>query len=423
MNTRRWAAALLFLAVGALSALAQSDAEGETVFAPFPSRIRAAVRGGAVILTWIDSTDLKASYAVYRSESPVETESFDATKRLGTVPPGVQSYSDVPPDYKTYYYAVAALAEDGTPYRVVIPAKNATISGVSLPLPPAAAVAAEPQQPPSPPPPFVSDIGAKAAADSIVISYKTSPKSRLVLYRGSSPIAVAADLLDATLVAAFSDRNGSFTDYPVPGVDYYYALLGEEDLKAGNIDLVPGINSLKNPVQVRARAVSSGFTETQTMARTPPLPYFLPEDSGLGNASASLDDSAPPSRAVSPETSKAISVLLAKAPTTLKAKPAADLLPEEKAPPTGGEDYALSLIAKEKILGKDWPGAIDQLRKYLSLNRTPRAAARARFYLGEALASAGTMQDAFFEFISARDFYPVQSKAWIDYVLSSLAAD
>ena len=51
---------------------------------------------------------------------------------------------------------------------------------------------------------------------------------------------------------------------------------------------------------------------------------------------------------------------------------------------------------------------MDQLRNYLSLNRSPKAAARAHFYLGEALAFMGSARDAFFEFLSARDSYPTR---------------
>jgi TolA-binding protein len=177
------------------------------------------------------------------------------------------------------------------------------------------------------------------------------------------------------------------------------------------------VNSLTSPVQVRASAISLGFGETPPASRTPPLPYFLMED---GSAAQSPDQGLPPPRPISPETAKAIEVILAKAPQVKPAMPAASTLPEELAAPAGGEDYALSIIVSGKIAQKDWAGAIDQLRKYLSLNRGPKASARAHFYLGEALAFSGSGRDSFFEFLSARDFYPLQTKPWIDYVLSTL---
>jgi hypothetical protein len=323
---------------------------------------------------------------------------------------------DTPPDGKSYFYTVLAQAEDGSPYQVFIQARNTTALGIS-------AVQGEKNQTTvvtTAALPFVSAIAAKPRGDAIVISYKSSPKSRLVLYRGAVPIVRAADLLDATLVAAFTDKDGNFADYPVPGVEYYYALLGEEDLKAGRIDIGPGVNSLAQSVQVWASAVSSGFAETPPASRTPPLPFFLLEDENRGNTIQFQDQGLPPLRSVSPDTAKAITAILAGAPRIVLSMPAPGILPEELAAPAGGEDYALSLIVSDRIASKDWTGATDQLRKYLSLNRSPKAAARARYYLGEALAFTGSERDAFFEFLSARDFYPLETKPWIDYVLSTL---
>lgn len=433
MKPRKRLSALAVLAALAIGSYAQTDPRaGESVFAPFPSKLRAAVKDNTVALTWTDSPDVKGAYSIYRALAPIDAMSLSAATLLGEVPKGSQAYTDTLPDMKVYFYAVLALAEDGTPYQVFIPARNTTAMGISATTP----VAAEPQKAPVAPPaatpaappepaqapalPFVSDLRAKVSGDAILVSYKASPKSRLVLYRGDSPIAQTSDLLDATLVAAFTDKDGSFADYPVPGMDYYYAILGEEDLKAGKIALALGDNSLKAPVQVRAAAVSSGFAETPPASRTPPLPYFLLENGAAGGASAPLDDSIPPARAVSPETAKAIEAILAKAPASKPALPKAVLLAEERAAPAGGEDYALSLIVSSKMASKDWAGAADQLRKYLSLNRGAGAQARAHFYLGEALAFSGSDRDAFFEFLSARDFYPTETKPWIEYVLAGL---
>jgi hypothetical protein len=422
MKIRKRRAFIALFAAVAIASFAQTSEKGsDTVFAPFPSKLRAAITDNLVVLSWMDSPDIKGGCVIYRSESPINAASFSSATRLGEVPFGAQSYSDKLSDAKQYYYAVLSLADDGTPYQVFIPARNTTATSL------AAAVLV------SPPPalaatsgtalPFVSALTAKVSGDAIIVSYKASPKSRLVLYRGSSQIAQTGDLLDATLVAAFSDKDGSFADYPVPGVDYYYAILGEEDLKAGKITITVGDNSLRQSVQVKAAAISTGFAETPPASRTPPLPYFLLENEAAGGAAAPLDDGLPPARSVAPETVKAISAILSKAPEPKPARPEAILLAEEKAAPAGGEDYALSLIVSSKIAAKDWTGATDQLRKYLSLNRGVSARARAHFYLGEALTFSGASRDAFFEFLSARDFYPTETKPWIEYVLSSLRGE
>jgi hypothetical protein len=398
---------------------------------PCPSNLRVLIKNNLIIMSWIDSPYAKKGYIVFRSEARLSAATLHDAVRVGSIAQGVQSYTDIPPDDKPYFYGVFAAAEDGSPYQVFLPAQNITSAGLALPRSPENSGAAadtltektgKGQRPQATSTlPFVSLISAKANGDAIVITYKASPKSRLVLYRGTSPILKTADLLNATLVAAFVDTTDNFSDFPVPGVDYYYAILGEEDLKAGNIVISADVNSLSTPVHLRSSAVSSSFAETPQFSRITPLPYFLMEgEVSGGDISSSQDEYPPPEMPISPETAKAISLLLSSTPTVLPSMPEMRILSEEQAAPVGGEDYALSLIVSDRMAAKDWTEAADQLRKYLSLNRSPKATARARFYLGEALALSGSNRDAFFEFLSARDFYPTETKPWIDYVLYTL---
>jgi len=427
---------LVFLITILLAAVFTSiqGATAQSKTLPYPSHLRASIKENLVILSWTDSPDTRGKYIVYRYDKAINAGNLAASTRLGDIPSGSQTYTDTPPDSKPYFYAVFALANDGMPYPIYVPMSTTTSIGISVgqtsPIVPPPPSAPSPktasgniylQTPTSTAhPAFVSTISAKIKGDAIVISYEASPKSRLVLYRGTTPLIGAADLLNASLISAFTDKDGSFADYPVPGVDYFYAILGEEDLKAGRISIIPGVNSLIIPAQVRAAAISSGFSETPPASRTTPLPYFLMEDGVSGNTVLSQNGGPTTSHPVSSETEKAITALLSKSPLVITAMPATRILPEELSIPSGGEDYSLSLIVSERIVAKDWPAAIDQLRKYLSLNRSPKASARARFYLGEALASSGSSRDSFFEFLFAREFYPIETKPWIEYVLSIL---
>jgi len=468
MKIRKLRASLALLAALALTApclqAQEAGRSGAQAAVPYPDRLRIALKENLVILTWTDSPGFNGKYLVFRSLSPIGAESFTAASKIGEAGTGIQSFSDQPPNTQPYFYAVLAQGKDTKPYQVFLAGKNTTAQGIAAPAAPAkespqssipatapkanpaespaastqptpaeSAATQEPaQQPaaqpagsaeakPNPSLPFVSSLSAKPRGDAIVIAYKASPKSRLVLYRGTAQIRRAADLLDATLIAAFTDKDGSFTDFPVPGVEYYYAILGEEDLKSGKIGISLGNNSLDKPVQVQASSLSTGLAETAPMSRTPPLPYFLMEDGAAGGGVAlPTDDGPPPSRPIGTDTEKAISALLASTPKILAPQPTVRILPEEKAAPSGGEDYALSLLVSDRIAAKDWQGATDQLRKYLSLNRSPKAGARAHFYLGESLALLGSGRDAFFELLLAREFYPVETEAWIEYVLSTL---
>jgi hypothetical protein len=439
------------------SAAAAAEPSPETVFAPFPSRLRVAIKGPQIILTWIDSPDVKGGYAVYRHSEPMNTGNLEAAARLAVVDAGVRTYADSPGDAAPHYYLVLALAEDGSPYQVFIPAKNSTTIAVAAEAPAtatagsAAAVAEKQPEPKAAPPanaqaapkagsaeaqapapapkpaaaarpsePFADALSASVKGEALVLSYKAPAGARLVLYRGTTPIKAASDLLDATLVSAFADKDGNFADYPVPGVRYYYALLGENDLKAGLVALFPGRNSLEEPVGLKALASYSGFVEVPPNSRTPPLPYLIPDAASESGGPAAPRDEAPSEKVIAPDTKKAVDSILASAPTLQPPMPSLGFLPEELSSPSGGEDYALSTIVNDRLAARDWETAAEQLRKYLSLNRGPKAAARAHFYLGQALTFSGSYRDAFFEFLSARDLYPSDSKAWIEYVLSML---
>jgi hypothetical protein len=409
----------------------------EAVFAPFPSKLRVAVKGDQVILTWIDSPDVKGSYVVYRFTAPINTGNLESASKLAVVEPGVQAFTDRPGDSTPYYYLVLALADDGSPYQVFIPARNSTSAAVAAEAPaqPAAPAVVASQPAPAPAPeapkvpaparpsePFADALSASIKGEALILSYKAPAGARLVLYRGTTRIKAASDLLDATLVAAFADKDGTFADYPVPGVQYYYALLGENDLKAGMVALFPGRNSLEEPVGLKAIGAYSGFVEVSPNSRTPPLPYLIPDGGSAAGGSSGPRDEAPPEKTIAPDTKKAVDSILSAAPSLQPPMPALGFLPEELSSPSGGEDYALSIIVNDRLAAKDWEGAADQLRKYLSLNRGPKAAARAHFYLGQALAYTGAYRDAFFEFLSARELYPSDAKSWIEFVLSRLKA-
>jgi len=265
----------------------------------------------------------------------------------------------------------------------------------------------------------IESLSAQARDDSIVITYAGGAGKRLILYRGLGPIERSSDLLDASLVATFSDKDGKFIDYPVPGIDYWYAILTENDLKAGKIELVKGKNSSIAAVGVALTRRNAAVAEISPTSRSQPLPAFL-LDAATGFAVPASAGSPATPAVLAPDSEKAVAAILAKAPPIKSPLPSLTILPEERGSPSGGEDYALSLIVSQKLARGDWAASTDQLRKYLSLNRSEKAAARAHFYLGEALAFAGAYRDGFFEFLSARAYYPIECAPWIAYVLAAL---
>ncbi|MBL8967661.1 MAG: hypothetical protein JNG85_11685 [Spirochaetaceae bacterium] len=392
----------------------------EAVFAPFPSRLRVAVREGKVVLSWEDSPEAFSRYAVYRSKEPMDgSDSFAKAERLGEAAAGAATYVDSPEGGIAYFYLVLAVGEDGEPYRVFIPGKNTTLSAVSVPA--AAPIVVEAPKPAAVVPPAVTGIAASLREDAVLVSYRANEKAkRLVLYRGSAPILDTAGLLEAVLVASFEAAESGIIDYPVPGVDYWYALIPEDELRAGRILIEKGKNSTAAAVKIPAGLYRVGLPETTPLSRTPPLPAFLLERplSGTGELPSLPPNPAP--KELSVEAAKAASSLLALAPSSVERRPPLRVLAEESRAPSGGEDYALGLIVKEKLLKGDFAGGAEQLRKYLSLNRSAKAATRARFYLGEALAYQGAYRESFFEFLLARESYAAETTPWLEYLVGVL---
>ncbi len=303
-----------------------SPTGAEAVFAPFPSHISAEPLAGGIKLRWIDSPDVAGSYAIYRSATPVTASNVDSATRLATVARGTQSYTDRPPDSKPYYYLILALAADGTPYRIVIPARNSTMAAVRAPAPePSAASAPATVGTPvsTTPLPAIDGLKATAKGDAILLSYRPAVAGiRLVVYRGTAPITESADLLDAALIATFKDKNGSFADYPVPGLDYWYAVLGEDNLKAGHIELRQGHDVTSQPIRIAAPSSNEGTVAEGPSPRTRPLPILVLNRAPEEGAAPLPPSVLPPTRvALAPETEKAVAFLLGSEPESRPSMP------------------------------------------------------------------------------------------------------
>lgn len=406
------------------SSVLPAPAPEERIFAPFPLRIRIGTRPDGVLLTWEESSDPISGYSVFRSESPIDRGTFPEALRLTDLPAGTFEYLDVPPDSRGYYYAVLGRTEQGGVYEVFIPLKNVSIAPVSY-VPPAAPEP-EPEPEPTPaepapePPPAVL---ASSERDGIRVTWEpVRPGRRVVLYRSPTPIRSLSDLLTASWVASAEESPEGILDFPVPGIGYYYALVDDEGLRAGSPELAVGRNVTAESVSVPAGRFRIGLPEIPYASRSLPLPY-LSLTRGVEAGSEALPGGlpVPPASPLRPETQKAVSRLSGNAKNPPANPPGLRILPEDQeSSAVGGEEYTLRTIVRDRLARKDWKGASDELARYLSLNRSPVAAARARFYRGQALAYSGQYREAFFEFLLAQDILYAPSNLWIDWLLDQM---
>jgi hypothetical protein len=420
-----WAFLVVFS--GTICLHAQEDPE--KVFAPYPSRIRVGVKGRDVVISWVDSPDVTSGYAVYRHRSFPELNNFQDALFLGFAENGEAGFTYTPEDEKPYFYCVLGRipeAERTGPeaeYRLFIPLRNVSMDAVSI-------VPQDTSAPPPAPAPAVkpakekllSGILVRVDKDAISVSIDASDDiGRLIVYRGTSPITTTSMLLDAALAAIVEQGSGPYKDYPVPGIDYYYAIIPERDLAGGQVSLVPGVNSTVEPVSIAAGAYRVGLPSVSASSRSMPLPYLVLTRGFQDAKPVGAEDITPEARTLSAETEKAIANFDRSYGSKIRlTRPQITIFPEDLHSSGGGEEYALKSIVGNYLAKGDYAEAARQFNLYLSLPRSPANAVRARFYKGQAMAMAGSYREAFFDMLQAQDAYYLEASAWIDFILDEL---
>lgn len=391
--------ALLSLPLAALSAqdAASSFTASGVPPAPVVSSLSASVLGDTIILTWTPAPDVTGTSEILRSESPI-TAATEATAELrGKVDHGVTEFRDASESGKTWWYAVVSTDSDGTRYNFFLPASNSLIMPVYT-----GAVAIPTKS-------TISGFTAKVRNDAVILGWSaTLPGTNLVLYRSTSPFTSFSSLVSAVLVSAFADSGGSFTDYPVPGVPYYYALLDEDAVHAGIVAFEKGTNMNSVPVEVPAELSVIKRATVQPL-RPMPLPFL--------NLAQGTEV---PKTTFSPATEERIARLMGSAREPVRVHIPFIFRSDLESTTSGGDEYALRLIVTEGFGAGAYEATIARLDDFLSLRRSEQTAARAHFYRGEAYFFLGKHEEALLDFLLARDTYENQAGEWIQYALSAL---
>ncbi|MDR1177254.1 MAG: hypothetical protein LBK64_00355 [Spirochaetaceae bacterium] len=393
----------IFIAAGA----AGQEDEGR-VFAPFVSRITVEVKNNLVRLTWRDSPDVRGPVYVYRSNRPIEAGT-DRPERPEEIPYGSESYVDEPENAGTFYYFVAASDSQGKIYDIPIPLNNTISVGIGETFSEGEVLSGGTG---------VRDdtafVETSIQGNSVVIRFTVQGEGKTpVLYRSVRPIRNVQDLLSAAIVQ--TAVKSPFTDYPVQDIDYYYAVILEEDLAQGRVSIAPGRNAT-----TQAARLSPNPREGRDI-RSMPLPLV-----SVGNAvprSQGFSETPPP-RTLSAEAERAVGALLGKtetAPVPARKGPRAFLRDlDENA---GGADYTLGTIVRNSFSRGQWEQARNELIQFLSLPRSADLEYRAHFYLGQACYFLNEYRDALFEFLLVRPYEDAEASVWIDAVLAGISAD
>jgi hypothetical protein len=394
-----------------LSAFAQTGA-ADSVFAPFVSQLSVEARNNLARLSWIDSPDVRGPVFIFRAPQPFETGRIPANLRPLEVPYGTQSFIDETEGAGTVYYFVAASDGLGQRYDIVIPYNN-TIS-VNINGSAAARVSPPEAQHLRPVESGLFGLEIRIEGEGVNITYRTASGQRnVVLYRSVQPLQNTADLLRAVIV--YSGPPTPFTDYPAPGIPYYYAVIFEDELLQGTVGLIPGHNASLEPVET-SPAGMAGLSDAETPIRAMPLPLV-----SVYNALPGSDwfSEAPAAVPLGPDAVKALEdIPRSNSGPPPKKRPRA--FSRDLGAPSGGEESPLQVIVQGTFLKRDWQGALTELLNYLSLPRSPLSEARARFYLGQAYYFTGRNREALIEFLTVQPQYPQEARDWIDAVLTAM---
>ena len=377
----------------------------QNVFAPFISRIKAESNQGVVRLTWEDSEDIDGTYGIYRYTDEITAATFEKAEKIAEVAGGVEYFVDHPPKANAYYYAVLA-RDNNKLYKLFIPFRNKTVSGVKV----SETVTMEDLAA------SITNIHTDVREDSILVNFFSDKDDReLIMYRSTSPLRKKEDVRAATPLRIIPSDKESVRDFPVPGISYYYAVLDSALVKSGKIDFKPGSNTTIIPAKLTL-GTRVGLPET-TARRSLPLPlYPLSMDIETGNRMSGPDIFVPEQESrLSPATKKAVVSLLKSIEPQRPPKPEPDILSADTgAPQGGGEEYTLRTILESTFLKREWENAENRLLSFLSIHHSPSIEQRAHYYLGQVYYFQGKYRESFMEFLLAREEYYPHVDPWLD---------
>ena len=418
MKRAIWIVFAVILTAGLIPSITAQESAQTTertdVFAPFVSRLRVAVRDPQVRLTWRDAEDLTdGTYNIYRHTTEINQSTFDEATLVATVDSGVETYLDTPLEEGHYFYAILARSSEDELYRIFVPFRNVTIRSVSV-----SRMETEEDLAAS-----IYDISAQVQDDAIVVRFDPSRAGRnLVAYRSTVPITEETDLTTVTEVNQFDSTTRRFADYPVPGVDYYYAVFDAVMVQNDTYAINPGENVTSTPIRLSISGVEEIRVEIPAAdARKTPLP-FLQLSSGIRPGTSIVQGLAAGRRnaqAVSLATQEAIDRLLALSPVVEPFQPEPVILPRERADDTEGAARTLSQVVMGDFSNARYVDASRLFRNILLLPLSKEMETRVRFYLAQALYFSDEKEAAFLEFllVSRNGFYQ-EAKPWMDGILT-----
>ncbi len=393
----------------------ESARNADGTLEPFVSGLRVATRDPRVRLTWREAHENVVLHHIYRAPVEITEETFDQAVRVGTVDAETETFVDVPSEAGTYYYAVLGETADGAVREVFLQFRNKTTQPVRI------RSVAERVEPPA----EIISLNVERRGDEILLRFRANrPGRNLAVFRSTGPLASLDDLAVATRIDIVDSDRRSYTDFPVPGIEYYYGIFDTQRIADGEVAFDQGRNVSQQAVALplQAATVSRTMPEEQ-LPRRRPLPFLMIDETlreGTALVSSPLRLTPEP-RPLEEDTIAAVEAALGPIPSTADADPPDPvILPEERLTDAKGPRFTLKTIVEGPFAAGRWEEAIDLLENLLTISLAEDVEARVHFYLGQARYFAGETRRAFLEFVLARDAYFLETKPWIDRVILDL---
>lgn len=401
-------------ASGQISPVQEIDEEqtDTQVFAPFVSRLELEVLEGFIRISWRDVPGVEGlQYRIYRSDEEIHAGNFDQAEYRGSVEAGVETFQDRVRENGPYFYAVVTVDPEGNELPIFIPFRNSNVmAAVVTDLDEDQLFTA------------IRSISAESVSGAIGVSFSSEEENlELVVLRSTDAITDSESLSHAIAIENISSGDGSYRDFVLPGIPYYYALLSQSELNGPSVELIAGVNTLATPVELPMGRNNPGPVSRVRSSQTLPV-LVLNQSLSSGAMLPAREFQVPPTQPISQLTKDRINRLLEPIASREQTILEPEILPtERRAGSEKDQNYVLYQLVNESFSLGNYPLSARQLESLLTLNLSEDLEMRARYYFAQSLYFSDNPEAAFLQFLLLRDWDYQRASTWMDGILNELS--
>jgi hypothetical protein len=267
---------------------------------------------------------------------------------------------------------------------------------------------------------IVRYLNVSAKNDSLILSFNSSVQDRhLAVLRNIEPIFTNNDIATSTILNLIPSYRKSYTDFPIPGVPYFYAVVDSELVKTMNAELVPfenaTINSSEIPITSRDMTVAELYP-----GRRKPLPgYRLYNYLETGEKIQNTLTEYSRKKEKLTEKSDTIVSYLKSRYIPVEKTPEPDILDVDKNSNENSGETRLKIIIEKYFMAQDWENVEKTLEDLLRSTEKKSLKNRLNYYLGQAYFFRNKPEKAFICFLTASESYYPEAKKWMDNIILS----